>query len=234
MPETEAPRSTFRAGLYMSVPLVLGYFPIAFSFGVAAMRAGLSAAEAVLFSVVIFAGAAQFLALALVAGGAPLAVSAVTLIVMNLRHLMYGPVLIEKAGKHASTRHAWAWAWCLTDEVFATTLGALARGGQFSERFVGGVGIGAYFAWIAGTVLGVATGEGALDAYPVVDAGLSFMLPALFLSLLLSILNRAHLLTVAAAIVATIAGTLVLSSTLGILAGIATGAAAGSLRKVHP
>ncbi len=231
MPETRAPASSFRSGLFMSIPLVLGYFPIAFAFGVAATQAGLTAPEAVMFSIVIFAGAAQFLALALVTSGAPLAVSAITLIVMNLRHVMYGPVLMEKAGKDASTRHAWAWAWCLTDEVFATTLGALARGGRFSERFIGGIGIGAYLAWVAGTGLGAVTGGGALDAFPVLDAALDFMLPALFLALLFSILDRAQILTIAAAALATVVGTMAFSSTLGILAGMVTGALVGSIRK---
>ncbi len=231
-PTDAAPAKTsFRTGLAMSIPLVLGYFPIAFSFGVAATRAGLSTAEALLFSVVIFAGAAQFLALALVAGGAPLIISALTLIVMNLRHVMYGPTLMEKAGTNASTRYAWLWGWCLTDEVFATTLGALARGTRFSERFVGGVGIGAYLSWIAGTGLGAVTGEGALDAFPIVDAGLSFMLPALFLALLLSILNRTQLPAVVVAVGATIVGTLAFSPTLGIIAGMVVGALAGTIRK---
>ena len=181
-----------------------------------------------MFSVIIFAGAAQFLALALVTSGAPLAITALTLILMNLRHVMYGPVLMQKAGRHAQTRHAWAWAWLLTDEVFATTLGALARGGIFSERLISGIGIGAYLAWISGTALGVMTGAGALESLPVLDAGLGFMLPALFLALLLSILDRRQLLTVAAAIAATIAGTLLVSSTTGILAGMLIGAFVGA------
>ena len=39
-------KSGFWAGLAAALPLVLGYFPIAFSFGVAATRLGLSGAEA--------------------------------------------------------------------------------------------------------------------------------------------------------------------------------------------
>ncbi|PYF09957.1 4-azaleucine resistance transporter AzlC [Rhodobacter viridis] len=226
---TDTPR--FRDGILAAIPLILGYFPIAFSFGVAAIRAGLSPAEAVMFSVVIFAGAAQFLALALVTSGAPVLVSAATLAAMNLRHVMYGPALLEKAGKAASTRFSWAWGWCLTDEVFGASLGALARGQGFSEGFIGGLGLGAYLAWIAGTALGAATGGEALKAFPALDAGLGFMLPALFLALLLSILDRRQLGPVVVAIGATVLGSLVLSPTLGILAGIAAGAATGTLQK---
>ncbi len=226
--------SRFRSGLYLSIPLVLGYFPIAFAFGVAATRAGFSAAEAVIFSLVIYAGAAQFLALALVASGAPLAVSALTLIAMNLRHVMYGPVLMQKAGPDADTRHAWIWAWGLTDEVFATTLGALSRGQRFSERLIGGIGLGAYLAWVSGTVFGVVAGEGALDAVPALDAALGFMLPALFLALLLSIFEKTQILTIAAAVLATIVGMTMFSPSVGILVGMLTGAAVGTIRTDAP
>uniref|UniRef100_UPI0035658AD9 AzlC family ABC transporter permease n=1 Tax=Phaeovulum sp. TaxID=2934796 RepID=UPI0035658AD9 len=123
-----APKSSFAQGLWSALPIALGYFPIAFSFGVAAVRAGLSAPESVMLSLVIYAGASQFLALALVTGGAPLAVSAFTLIAMNLRHVLYGPALMKAAGPGAGRRRAWAWAFGLTDEVFGAALGALARG----------------------------------------------------------------------------------------------------------
>ena len=62
-------KSTFRMGLVGAVPIMLGYFPIAFSFGVGAVRSGLSPTEAVAMSVIIYAGASQFLALALISGG---------------------------------------------------------------------------------------------------------------------------------------------------------------------
>ncbi|MFD2175036.1 AzlC family ABC transporter permease [Rhodobacter lacus] len=225
------PFSPIRTGFLTAIPLMLGYFPIALSFGIAATRAGLSPTEAVLFSVIIFAGAAQFLALALVTSGAPLAVSVLTLAAMNLRHVIYGPALLEKAGKAARTRYSWAWGWGLTDEVFAAMLGAMARGLPFSEAFIGTLGLGAYAAWIAGTAVGALVGGEALRAFPVVDAGLGFMLPALFLALLLSILERRQIPTVAAAALATAAGTLLASPTLGILAGILFGATLGTLRK---
>jgi 4-azaleucine resistance transporter AzlC len=217
----------FRAGAIAALPIVMGYFPIAFSFGVAATRAGLSAAEAVMLSVVIYAGASQFLALALVASGAPVLVTAFTLIAMNVRHVLYGPALMREAGAAASRRHAWAWAWGLTDEVFGQAVGALARGQRFSERYMFGLGLSAYAAWVTGTAAGALAGGGALDAWPAVNAGLGFMLTALFLALLLSILSRVVAGAIAVAVLATVAGTLILSPTAGILAGMIAGACSG-------
>jgi 4-azaleucine resistance transporter AzlC len=142
---TETPPS-FRTGLVAGLPIVMGYLPIAFSFGVAATRSGFTVTEAVALSLIIYAGASQFLALALLTSGAPVLVAAFTLIAMNLRHLLYGPTLMREAGDGAPRRHAWAWAWGLTDEVFGQALGALARGQRFSEAYMFGLGISAYAA----------------------------------------------------------------------------------------
>lgn len=211
-----------------ALPIALGYFPIAFSFGVAATRAGLSPTEAFGLSLIIYAGAAQFLALALIASGAPVLVAAFTLVAMNVRHVLYGPALIKRVGPGARTRHAWAWAFGLTDEVFGAALGALARGKVgFSEPFMFGLGIGAYGAWLSGTALGAFAGGAALEGWPVLDAALGFMLPALFLALLLSILSKVQLPGIAVAVVATVGLTLAWSGTAGILGGMIAGALAG-------
>ncbi len=221
--------STFAAGLFAALPIVLGYFPIAFAFGVAATGQGLSGLEAFALSLFIYAGAAQFLAIALISGGAPLLVGALTLIAMNIRHVLYGPALMKRAGAQAGRRFGWAWAFGLTDEVFGAALGALARGRVFSEGFMLGLSLGAYLSWLSGTALGAYAGGGALAGYPVIEAALGFMLPALFLALLLSILTRAQLpVIVVAGIVAT-ALTLLWSGTVGILGGMIAGALVGVL-----
>jgi 4-azaleucine resistance transporter AzlC len=209
----------------------MGYFPIAFAFGVAATKAGLTEVEAAALSVIIYAGASQFLALALITSGAPLLVAAFTLVAMNVRHVLYGPALMKAAGADAATKHAWAWAWGLTDEVFGASLGELARGRRFSEAFMFGIGLAAYASWIAGTIVGALAGGGALEGWPVVEAGLGFMLTALFLALLLSILTLRQVPVIVVAAVATVAGTLAVSATAGILGGMVAGAVAGVVRR---
>ena len=229
MPDPEKP--SFAAGLVTALPIVMGYFPIAFAFGVAATKAGLTEVEAAALSVIIYAGASQFLALALITSGAPLLVAAFTLVAMNVRHVLYGPALMKAAGADAATKHAWAWAWGLTDEVFGASLGELARGRRFSEAFMFGIGLAAYASWIAGTIAGALAGGGALEGWPVVEAGLGFMLTALFLALLLSILTRPQVPVIVVAAAATVVGTLAVSSTVGILGGMVAGAVAGVLRR---
>ncbi len=224
-------RPPFLDGLAASLPIVMGYFPIAFSFGVAATQAGFTGVEAFALSLIIYAGASQFLALALLSSGAPVLVAAFTLIAMNLRHVLYGPALMREAGQGATRRHAWAWAWGLTDEVFGQALGALARGQKFSEPYMFGLGSGAYASWVSGTVVGAWAGGGALEGWPAVNAGLGFMLPALFLALLLSILNRRQLPVIAVAGAVTVVASLAISATSGILLGMLAGAVSGVIRK---
>jgi 4-azaleucine resistance transporter AzlC len=209
----------------------MGYFPIAFSFGVAATRAGLAEVEAFVLSLIIYAGASQFLALALITSSAPVLLSAFTLIAMNVRHVLYGPALLKQAGEEASIRHAWIWAFGLTDEVFGQALGALSRGQRFSEAYMFGLGVGAYASWLLGTAAGAVAGGGALEAYPAVTAALEFMLPALFLSLLLSIMTRAQLPVIGVAAAVTIAATLAIGPTAGLLSGMLAGATCGVLRR---
>ncbi|WP_435338026.1 AzlC family ABC transporter permease, partial [Acinetobacter sp. LH3_13] len=60
------------AGLTASLSVATGYLPIAFSFGVAAVQAGLAPSIAVLASVLVYAGASQFLLISLLASGAGL------------------------------------------------------------------------------------------------------------------------------------------------------------------
>ena len=226
---TEAAKSTFWTGLASSVPIIPGYVPIAFSFGVAATGKGLSGGEAVALSVLMFSGAAQFLAIGLLAAGVPLALAAATLVGMGLRHVLYGPSLMRRAGPGAQTGKAWAWAFGLTDEVFGAALGDLARRRRFSQAHMFGLGLGAYGAWVGGTGLGALAGDGALDGWPAVSAGLGFMLPALFLALVLSLFARAQVPVIAVAAAATIAVTLLWSGTAGLLAGMIAGALAGVL-----
>ncbi len=80
----------------------MGYFPIAFSFGVAATQGGFTGLEAFALSLIIYAGASQFLALALLSSGAPVLVAAFTLIAMNLRHVQrldFGQQLLQLASR---------------------------------------------------------------------------------------------------------------------------------------
>ncbi|MFQ3348523.1 MAG: 4-azaleucine resistance transporter AzlC, partial [Paracoccaceae bacterium] len=213
------------------LPIAAGYIPIAFSFGVAASKLGLSGTEIFMVSLIIYAGAAQFLMLALLASGASLPLSAIMLVALNLRHVLYGPALLRQANFTSRLRWAWAWAFGLTDEVFAASTAEIAKGKMlFAESYMFGIGIAAYSAWLSGTVAGALAGAEALQFSPMLDAALGFMLPALFLALLLSILGRAQMPVIALSVLMAVLGTLIGSPTVGLLLGMFSGASFGAWR----
>lgn len=123
------------------MPIVVGYVPAALAFGVAARRAGLSPAEAVLMSLLVYSGAGQFALLGLLAVGASwFAMLAVTL-VLNLRHLFNGPSLAPGLGAVGPWRVAVA-AFGLDDEVFAVSSVGMPEEGRLGWLL--GLELGAY------------------------------------------------------------------------------------------
>ncbi|MDP9425694.1 MAG: AzlC family ABC transporter permease [Actinomycetota bacterium] len=89
----EEPERSFAAGVWASLPVVVGYVPAAIAFGVAARGAGLGTTEALLMSLIVYSGASQFAIVGLVAAGVPWLVTAATALVLGARHVIYGPSL---------------------------------------------------------------------------------------------------------------------------------------------
>jgi len=174
-------RASWRRGLSQVAPIVLGYVPIGFAYGVLAEKAGLSPRSAVLMSALVYAGAAQFIATGLLAAGALPFSIVVTTFVVNLRHALMSASLTP----HLRTwrpRALAAFAYQLTDETFAVHATRFGQGTPSKvEAFC--VNACAQLAWITGSWLGVLGGQFVPDPRPW---GLDYALPALFLALLVS------------------------------------------------
>src|SRR5690606_6864150 len=104
------------------------------------------------------------------------------------------------------------------------------KGATWTEPWQVGMGIGAYLAWGSGTVVGALLGGGAFERWPVVDAALGFLMPTLFLSLLLAMMERRHWPVVVVAVGAFALGAVLFSASTGILLGMVAGGLAGALR----
>jgi len=175
-------------GLAASLSIVVGYLPIAFSFGLAAMQAGLDPLVVAASSVVVYAGASQFLLITLLAPGANVLAAIPTVLLMNARHVFYGPALLARLPHKHRQLPTPALAFGLTDEVFATAMSQLERiAPAQKEAWYLGLQIGAYAAWVGGTVLGVMLHTRFQDPPVFIREALSFILPALFFALLLEI-----------------------------------------------
>ena len=82
--------SEFRAGLAAIAPVAAAAVPIGLLFGALAAEKGLGPAEVALMSLLVFAGAAQFVALDLWTTPPPVAAIVLANLVVNLRHVMMG------------------------------------------------------------------------------------------------------------------------------------------------
>lgn len=178
-------------GFYRSLPLVLGYFPIGFAFGVLAANTGLSLWECGLMSLFVYAGSSQLIALGLLAAGAGLITITVTTFLVNLRHLLMSATLAPYLG-HLSRPQQALFAYQFTDEIFALYSVTFPQEKIPSKAGIFTTNLTAHCAWVGSSLLGAWAGTmftGNPESW-----GLDYALPAMFIALLvLQLNNRRHI-----------------------------------------
>jgi len=227
---TAQPGQARRDGLKACLPVMIGYFPVAMTFGIAATAAGLTPLQAILVSALVYAGASQFLLLASIKAGTPWPWVVALCSLLNARHLLYGPLLSrflpEALGGRLRT------AFLLTDEVFATAWQRIeAVPADRRQPWLAALGLGAWATWVGGTAVGAYAGGGLEAGFPMLAEAMRFALPALFAALVAQSLRRGLWLPVGAALACAAAVTAAGHPTLAILAGAATGCLVHALRR---
>lgn len=149
----------------------MGYVPLGAVFGFLAVQAGAPAVLVLAASVLVYAGAAQFMMVPMLAAGLPWPTIALATLVVNMRHMFYGLSLL-----HSAPRQRWARAYlmfALTDETYSV-LTALPAGTP-PAHWVGVAALNQGW-WLLGTSLGLVLGTRAQLDW----VGLDFALAALF------------------------------------------------------
>lgn len=186
-----------RDGLVGSLALVPSVFVYGTVFGGLAVQAGLTAAQVLGMSLLVFAGASQFVAVPMLAAGAPALAIVVTTYVVNMRHYLMAATL---APSFRGFRRGWLAliAHLINDESFAVTV---ARSRPPDACVYLGSAAAICGAFVAGVAVGVALGG--LVERPE-RYGLDFAFPAVFLSLVAVQLRRSSdwLVAIAAAVLA--------------------------------
>jgi 4-azaleucine resistance transporter AzlC len=181
---TTTPRAGFCEGFLASLPLGLSFAPFAVAFALAARAAGLGAAETVAMSLLVNAGASQFTAAALFAGGADGLSIVLATLVVNLRHI---PFAISLAPLVANLR--WferaVLAFGLSDPTYAMSVRRL-EAGEAGPAFLVGSGASLYVCWVLCTVAGLLIGGVIADPSSV---GLQLVFPLSLLALLVPFLR---------------------------------------------
>jgi 4-azaleucine resistance transporter AzlC len=219
-------RDGIRRGVKDSLPLWLGMLPFGLVIGVLADGKGLSFAETVLMSAIVYAGAAQLVALELWSDPVPIGAVIIAAFVVNIRMAPMGAALAFWLDRLRGIR-LWGTLWTMVDHSFALSIQEQRRGGR-DAGYLLGIGGGLWVAWV------VTSGVGYLAASAVrLPPGhpLYFAAVAAFLSILVGLWRgpRADLLPwLVAGAVAVAAHRLGLPIPLPLLAGTLAGAALGA------
>ena len=162
----------------MAFALVAGLIGV--SFGVLA-RPVMGPVAPIVMSVVLFAGSAQFGALAVLASGGGALPAIVAGILLNARFLPMG-IAVAPSLPGSRARRA------VTGQAVVDASWALANQGEgrFDRHLLIGATIPQYPAWVLGTALGVLVGESIGDPAKL---GLDALYPAFFLALLVDDLD---------------------------------------------
>jgi len=145
-------RAGVSRGAIASLPLWIGMVPFGLVMGVLADAKGLSLAEAVLMSALVYAGSAQLLALEMWTDPAPIAAAIVAAFVVNIRLAPMGAALSPWLDRLRGWR-LWGTLTTLVDHSFAMSIAEQRAGGR-DAGYLLGVGIGLWVAWVGFTAVG--------------------------------------------------------------------------------
>lgn len=149
-------KTWFARGLRAGVPIGLGYFAVAFTLGIAARSAGLTAFQATLSSLLLNASAGEFVGFTLMSAGAGYLEVAIMEAVANARYLLMSFSLSQKLRPETGLIHRLILGWYVTDEVFGVSISAP---GYLNPWYTYGAIALACPGWAAGTCLGVILGN---------------------------------------------------------------------------
>jgi 4-azaleucine resistance transporter AzlC len=183
-----ARRANWLSALRQAAPIVMGYLPVGAAFGVLAHKTGLSLLNTVLMSLMVFAGSAQLIAVAMFAAGMPPLSIVATTFVVNLRHLLMTASLAPWL-KPLKRWQLALFAYEVTDESFALHSTRFNRDDRsLPVSFM--INAIAHLSWVLASFIGYLAGGAIPDIRPL---GLDYALPAMFIALLtMQVRNGLH------------------------------------------
>ena len=170
-------KKVFKPALAATLPVMAGYLILGFGFGIIIKANGYSTVLAAAMSIFIYAGSMQYVAIGLMTGGASLITTALTTLMVNIRHLFYGVSMLEKYQNTGKAKPYLIFA--LTDETYSLVCGelpGLAPEDRTSYELL--VSLLNHLYWIVGSIAGAVTGS--LIRFN--SQGIDFALTALFLT----------------------------------------------------
>lgn len=216
-----------------SVPVMIGVIPFGITCGLMGMTAGLTGLETILMSILVFAGASQFIGITMISTGVTgWGIIVFTTLLVNLRHILMGVSLAPHMVK-LPFRHQAGLSFLLTDESYALTVSRIKEK-EYSTGFQKITGLSLYLTWILSTLTGVVLGSYIPDP---LAWGLDFAMPLTFLVLLMPMLaDKTSIAVAVISAITTVITSVYLPGKWYIIAACLTASIAGGLlerRKTH-
>jgi 4-azaleucine resistance transporter AzlC len=208
-------KTEFLEGLKVGVPVAVGYIPIAVAFGLLARSFAIPNQITILMSLLIFAGASQFIGINLLVLGASYSEIVITTFILNLRHFLMTAALSQRIEAEASKKWRALLAFGVTDETF--TVAVLRSDKKLSKFFILGLNTIAYFSWNVGTWIGLFLAPSLPE---VLKASMGIALYAMFIGLLVPNIRKSKTVLVISCMAIAINSLL---SWLPIFAGVSNG-----------
>ncbi len=164
-----------RAAIIEGWPVFVTALVVGTAFGLTARQSGLTVVETSATSLIVFAGASQFVMVDLLRTGAPAPLIVLTVVLLNARHLLMAAAVRPFAGSVSLARRL-GLAYVLTDEAFAMGVGWFRRGHRDLTYFTV-FGSLMWCAWNAGTLMGAVFGADVQDPQRY---GIDFAITAVF------------------------------------------------------
>ncbi|HCT7640084.1 AzlC family ABC transporter permease [Morganella morganii] len=146
-----SPLKDFLTGALHMTPLNLAVVPWAILAGSMAVDSGLTFAQSVAMSAMVFAGAAQLVTLGLLNSGAGVITIIVSVFFITSQHLLYGLTLRPHVRPFSPLQRAGI-GFLLTDELFAVSVAGRQR---LSFAYLFGAGLSFYLVWVLVSILGI-------------------------------------------------------------------------------
>jgi 4-azaleucine resistance transporter AzlC len=175
--------SPFTYGLQAGISIGIGYMPIALTFGLLAKATGITVTETFLMSLLVFAGASQYIALSLLSIGTGAFEIVLTTFIVNIRHFLLSASLYEKLEDAPKPIKA-LYSFGITDETFSLVA---TREGKISTGFMFGVISIAYGSWVVNSVIGYLIGS---SLPSTLQESMGIALYAMFVALLVPSLKK--------------------------------------------
>lgn len=186
----------FKTGLIDGLPIGLGYFAVSFSFGIAAVSAGIPPFQALLISMTNLTSAGQFAGIGIIASGGSYFEMALSQFIINIRYALMSIALSQKLDKAFKRIHTLILGHAVTDEIFAV---AITRPKTVRPIYFLGLATLPYIGWAGGTAAGAFFGSLLPDD---IRSALSVSIYGMFIAIIIPAAkeSRAVLVTIIAAV----------------------------------